>query len=677
MTAEIKSLIDAVHPSLFNKIIALKNTPKPTFSFRGSATEEDEMQIQPIIVLDNISPGSIIADLSITNNIYAAPYVFSFTSNPGNFFTISGSDLILAFNPPLGTITIGLHASNGIASVSNSISIEVVSQAPVWIPGQRPFTPTSPANLRLPTGSVLTQVPWDAATGFNYYCVPKWQFDIPDASTTTIVSWLQHESWGNPIQTYNRIMTPGFTGRALDPDAECISFAGSNCLSLYQFNRTSDTTATSNGAASCDILASDGFGVGVLSSGGHGTGVVAAGCSVMVGALVKEEFTANATIDHVIGLSLLTTYCNNGTPNFYSPSINGDGNSGNGFIMNGQLMAIPSSTSMPGGLSQYGTKIFTAMKNYGAFVYDTGGISGFNCASSYNTPSTSWQNADIGDLISDANILVPLLYKVGFPEDGLLFIDGIFDSYGPQLQLQRYGGPLIQVTRDSDSTTLDIAQVGPPTGMINTTSISTFCSGTTGRVSKYYAQKNGSHFTSAGVSAPIIYQSGIINSVNNVPIMLFDGTSNWMSSTLTTQSYVNAVVQVADRTGNYAVFGSNASGGVEFRINATTGFPQLMANTGTVIATSSTAVALNTPTTLEASYNTTTGAYRIWQNRTLTATGTNLVTTVAGNLLLGAGNTSSTDLFKGMLSPGYVGGGPPTRPQYVLTHYEKNLWGTP
>jgi hypothetical protein len=236
----------------------------------------------------------------------------------------------------------------------------------------------------------------------------------------------------------------------------------------------------------CDIVSDTGFGFSSpFSSAKRGVGVVAAGNSLMLGALIKEEFTAGP-INHMIGMSIVPQYCNAGTPNFYPPAINGDGNSGDGFIMEGQIMAIPPTTSMPSGLSAYGQKMFAAMQNYGVSIFDTSGSTTPYMGVGTSNLSTSWTSADQGMLIKDVNILIPLLYKTGFPLDGLLNVIQIVEACRPQLQLMRYTGNLMHVTRDSDSTGRDVSQVGPPSGLLNSYAIASFCTGTTGRVSSYY-----------------------------------------------------------------------------------------------------------------------------------------------------------------------------------------------
>ena len=92
-----------------------------------------------------------------------------------------------------------------------------------------------------------------------------------------------------------------------------------------------------------------------------------------------------------------------------------------------------------------------------------------------------------------------------------------------------YTGYCCQIKRDSDSSTLDISFVS---GVVDTASISTFCSGTTGRIQIWYNQ-DGSANHLKGIDArplPIIYASGSVVTRNgNVAIdmkssnMIFNG----------------------------------------------------------------------------------------------------------------------------------------------------------
>lgn len=635
-----------------------------------------------ITVLDGVPIGRVVGEFIVTGG--AGTYTFAFNSNPGALFAISGNQIQVNNILPLGETTVIVHADNGVGSTADqSFTFDVISTSQSWVPGLRPFRSDSAANQVLPVGSIYTQVNWppnfdtDPSTGFqNYFFGNKFNLDNPSPDETTVCSFLAPNSWGNPTQIINQIMTSGFSGRTGDPDNEGASMSGTICTSLYNFTRTSDAAATCGGYAFCDILDDTGFGD---PSTGHGAGVVATGSSMMLGSMLKEEFTRYGAFNHWIGFNVIVSLC---APGFTLPAISGDGGSSNGLFCEGTLLAIPATTPVPDGLSVYGLALFNTLRDYGAWAFDQGGSFGpYGCHVTSN-PSGSWSDADIPLVISDINLLWPLLYKIGPPLDGILVNLSAYSVCAPQLQTAAYAGALLSVTRDSDSMSLDIGKVNLPSHLLDATSMINFCAGTVGRVSKYYNQITGhADFISAGAAAPIIVQSGAAKVINSVPAMLFDGTSNYLKATGSSsiypgsQVYLNAIVQIADHAAGYAVFGSDASGGLELRIDTSTGFVHLLNNTGTSIGVSATAVAVNTPTLIEASYVPGTGVFKIWQGGTQTATGTNIVSVASGNVLLGRGSASSTDYFKGLIGAFMVTSLMPSNPQFSVANGLKNFWG--
>lgn len=581
----------------------------------------------------------------------------------------------------------------GFSFTTPNFTLAVLSVDKRWAPSVRPFSQTSQANLPLPTGVPMVRVPWPVANGFNYYTGVKNWLDFPASSVTAVCSFIAEAGWGHPQKTYHRIMTPGFTGHLHNPDGastgdydnSCVSIVGTNCASFFNFNRLTDTTAIDNVTlwGECDILNDTGFGVP-----GNGAGVNAAGTSAMMGALTKQEFASYPIgVQHLIGFSIIGSLCN---PGFLYPAISGDGNSGNGFCQEGQVFAIPPGTAMPAGLSAYGQQMFWTLQNYGAFCNDTSGSITPYCVSdgwgSY--AATSWTGADIYGpgpcLVSDVNLLWPLLYKTGYLFDGLLTVLSLYECCGPQYQLMRYTGPLMNVKRDSDSTNKDVGVVAGASGLLDSAAISTFCTGTTGRVSSYYGQINGHTFSSAGSTAPIVYQSGALKTINGKPALSFDGSTNYLNSVGTSGNfpaaggnlYLNFLGQVADYNANYCLIGPDVVGGLELRIDATTGFVRLLKNGGATIALASAAVPLNAPVLIEAVYGAD-GSYSIWLNAVLIVSGTAaLVSVTPANIQIGAG-PGGTELFKGLigswliLSP-YV---PPSNPQRTISYNCQDFWG--
>lgn len=538
------------------------------------------------------------------------------------------------------------------------------SYAKQWVVGQRPFAASSLVNTPLIANSILVPTKWDAPTGSNYYVAYKFFVDQPLASAPTVALTTTTDAWGNPAGVINRKMTVGFNNTGADVDLEAVSMSGNDCLSINSFTRQTDTTGICYVRASCDVVLDSGFGSGDPTPyGPQGAGVTATGCSCLIGALLKEEFAAGEIL-HMIAMCAIFDYSNGGNyPNFYAPAIGSDGSSGNGIGQEGQIWAIPQGTSMPSGLSAYGPKIFRAMQNYGSIMHDHGGATEFYLGFNYNNQAASWDNSDVPTypapgLITDANLLFPLLQKVGYPLDGLYNVMIFVEACAPQLQTLRYAGKLMNVTRDTGGA-LDIGNLGAPQGLLDTATIASFCSGTVGRVSTCYTQFGPYDFVSAGANAPIIYQSGAFKTINGLPALSFDGSTNYLKATGSSAQYphsggggvnvfLNAVIQVPDRAANYTIFGPDAAGGLQLRLDATTGFVRLLKNGGATIAVIASAVALNTPASVSAHYNDD-GSYSISINGVVIVSGSAaLVSVTAANIQVGAG-PSGAEPFKGLI----------------------------
>lgn len=89
-----------------------------------------------------------------------------------------------------------------------------------------------------------------------------------------------------------------------------------------------------------------------------------------------------------------------------------------------------------------------------------------------------------------------------------------------------YSGACMRIVRASDSTESDINFDG--SGDLDTASIASFCSGTTGYVAKWYDQSGNARDAIGkdyGVnldSLPIIYESGAVTTLNSVPALRFE-----------------------------------------------------------------------------------------------------------------------------------------------------------
>lgn len=524
--------------------------------------------------------------------------------------------------------------------------------------------------------------------GGNYFVNYKFPFDMPGAGAPTC-TFSTNAGGGYPATTVHLPATSSFTQNG-DSDAEVVSIIGNNCLSLDGFFRTSDTAALLvNNQGSCDIVLDSGF--GTTTPAFLGAGVYATLQSCMAGALLKEEFTAQTAINHVIALCTLIPLNNFGTA--YPPAISNDGGSGNGLWVEGQLAAIPKTTTMPASLigNPYAPKLFKAMQDYGVINCDVGGATQFYCGTSWNNPENSWSGTgganDFSNLFDIAVACIPLLQKVGYAIDGIYPVMNIFGVCAPQRQSLRSANQSMQVKRDSDSTVQTIGFGPDPQGLLDTASIASFCLGTIGRVSTYYTQAatlTAIHFTSAGANAPIVYQSGALKTVNSQPAMAFDGSTNYFKAIGSSAQWPNnnmyfaAVIQIPDYAANYGIFGSASANGLELRVDQTTGFVRLLKNGGATIVVTSYQIPVNAPVLVSGYYNAD-GSYSLWLNGVNTVQGTGtLVSVTQGDVQVGAGGPAGTELLKGFLCGWIICANitnPISNPQFGVESYLKNYWG--
>jgi hypothetical protein len=124
-----------------------------------------------------------------------------------------------------------------------------------------------------------------------------------------------------------------------------------------------------------------------------------------------------------------------------------------------------------------------------------------------------------------------------------------------------YSGNIFTVRRASDDTTQNIGYTA--NGDLDTTSLSTFCSGTNGFITTLYDQSgNGVNLSQATTTRqPKIYDSStgvIIKGPNNEPSMLFDGVGTHLSGAYaaSTDSYMSVFCVSApfDTTSNYVSY---------------------------------------------------------------------------------------------------------------------------
>lgn len=765
-------------PCVSSLVIPRRLALQKRLSLSRISMNRPDGELSIIRVLDSVPIGGVVAEFFVPEG---AGFTWSLTSNPGNGFAFSGNQLAVDNVLSLGLVTLGIQATNGVITRTGNFTFDVVSVSRSFVMGATAF-PSSIANMPYAEWQPVSQVwpvnmPPAHAThppfGFeNYFATVKFPVNCQPPVTSPVCSFTGPAGWGWPLANFNKLMISSFTGNG-DPDNEAIDIDESDgtCLSLDKFTRTSDTTATLETYAQDNIITGNGFGD---SLAGRGAGTVASGTSNYLGALVKQE-VAKGAINHFLAIALCgtattTSLINSGPA--YTPAISNDGGGPDGFAVEGMLLAIDPNASMPGGLStEFGAILFNCFKDYGAFVLDGAGSNSLYAASDVADPANSWTGDDLTKIISDFNVLGPMLSKVGCYLDGIENSSGVQFQCGPRQALRRYSGQIasahlsssgggyqagtytnvpigvpkggigkgalativvgvgltvtsvtltsggqnyshgdvlscapvsigffgsgftytvdsissgnsMTVSRDSGGT----QNIGFTNGFLDNTSLSSFCTGTTGRVAGYNDSVGNFGPAAPTGTAPIIFQSGALVTMGGKPAMLFDGISNILkvpsSSSIISGIgsdllYFCATVQVSDRAASYGLIGSDASGGVELRIDITTGFVRLRLNSGTSIGVSATAVALNSPTCIEATYNPTTGAFVIFQNRTQTASGTNLQSLTAGNILIGAGG-SAADLFKGLIGDCLIATPASllSNSQYTINRSAQQYWGT-
>ena len=103
-------------------------------------------------------------------------------------------------------------------------------------------------------------------------------------------------------------------------------------------------------------------------------------------------------------------------------------------------------------------------------------------------------------------------------------------AYSVRLLRTAYSGSAIRVRRSSDNTEQDI---GFSSGNLDTTSLTSFCSGTNGFVTTWYDQsgnaRNATQTTAA--NQPQIVSSGSVLTTNGKPSASFDGTNDSLATT--------------------------------------------------------------------------------------------------------------------------------------------------
>lgn len=225
---------------------------------------------------------------------------------------------------------------------------------------------------------------------------------------------------------------------------------------------------------------------------------------------------------------------------------------------------------------------------------------------------------------------------------GGLMLDGITTgikaAYSTRKLLTAYAGNAIQVQRISDNATQNI---GFASNVLDTASLATFCSGTTGKVITWYDQSGGGfNQTQATIAkAPIIYQSGAVNFINSTrPAPLFtQSVGTFLTNATLAQNpvntlFMNGVIAMTGATTNYDIIGGTAANNLEWRVNFSSLLMETLASVSASLGTAN--VAQNaTGSVLELQYNGSTGAGSYWVDGAAAGTFTSAHTFAGGGAI--------------------------------------------
>lgn len=145
-------------------------------------------------------------------------------------------------------------------------------------------------------------------------------------------------------------------------------------------------------------------------------------------------------------------------------------------------------------------------------------------------------------------------------------------AYSLRRLLSVYTGPLVQVRRSSDDTTLDIGF--DLAGDLDTTELLAFVGANNGFVSRWYDQSGGgSHLEQGTLAAqPSIVTAGVVNLLDGLPAVTFDGTDDYLTvasvGLYAAGAATMAVVFSGASAANSVVVGesNNAGGGNLYRL---------------------------------------------------------------------------------------------------------------
>lgn len=264
-----------------------------------------------------------------------------------------------------------------------------------------PFSSTSDWNTPVSTNATYTSLNWPSSTGYNYSV--NWDSYSPavyvaSASDPTVQVSVP-SGWGYPGGTISLQVPASVTGAA-GSDGELLVVDGNTVYDFWQFDRTSNTTATAASYAEANVATGTGFGT---QSPFLAAGITAIGSSQLGGLLVQAE-TDTGQINHALELQVNSSLVASG---FTGPAIAGDGSSSNGIVKEGELLAIAQGAAMPAGLSPLGQEVFHALQQYGAYVVDVAGGT-----TALQAQANGYSAATITALDQDLGSILPMLEEV-------------------------------------------------------------------------------------------------------------------------------------------------------------------------------------------------------------------------------------------------------------------------
>lgn len=145
-------------------------------------------------------------------------------------------------------------------------------------------------------------------------------------------------------------------------------------------------------------------------------------------------------------------------------------------------------------------------------------------------------------------------------------------AYSLRRLLSLYTGPIIRVRRSSDDTTLDVGF--DVVGNLDTTALLAFVGANNGFVTRWYDQTGGGAHLEQGTAAaqPSIVTSGVVNLLDGLPAVTFDGTNDYLTIASAGLYAAGAATMAAVFSGasaaNSVVVGesNNAGGGALYRL---------------------------------------------------------------------------------------------------------------